>query len=64
MRARVHPKKPHRSPWRRRLDLTRHRAHRLDDTVKGLLWSVAAGLCFVLLNTTTRYLTTQLPPMQ
>ena len=64
MRARVHPKKPHRSTWRRRLDLTRHRAHRLDNNVKGLLWSVAAGLCFVLLNTTTRYLTTQLPPMQ
>ncbi|MFN7864391.1 MAG: DMT family transporter [Curvibacter sp.] len=46
------------------MDLARHRAHRLDDAVKALLWSVAAGLCFVLLNTMTRYLTTQIPPMQ
>ncbi|GAB3489062.1 DMT family transporter [Curvibacter fontanus] len=56
--------KPHRSPWRRRLDLTRHRAGRLDPTVQGLLWSTAAGLCFVMLNTMTRYLTTQIPPLQ
>lgn len=46
------------------MDLTRHRAHRLDNTVKGLLWSAAAGLCFVMLNTMTRYLTTQIPPLQ
>ena len=46
------------------MDLTRHRAHRLDNTVKGLLWSTLAGLCFVVLNTLTRYLTTQVPPMQ
>ncbi len=46
------------------MDLTRHRAGRLDPTVQGLLWSVAAGLCFVLLNTMTRYLTTQIPPLQ
>jgi len=42
----------------------RHRAGRLDPTVQGLLWSVAAGLCFVLLNTMTRYLTAQIPPLQ
>lgn len=46
------------------MDLTRHRAGRLDPTVQGLLWSVAAGLCFVLLNTMTRYLTAQIPPLQ
>lgn len=46
------------------MDLTRHRAGRLDPTVQGLLWSMAAGLCFVLLNTVTRYLTTQIPPLQ
>ncbi len=46
------------------MDLTRHRAGRLDPTVQGLLWSMAAGLCFVLLNTMTRYLTTQIPPLQ
>ena len=64
MRVRVHPKKPQRSPWRRRMDLTRHRAHRLPPAAKGLLWSLAAGLCFVLLNTLSRYLTAQLPPLQ
>jgi len=53
-----------RSPWRRRVDLTRHRAGRLDPVVQGLLWSTAAGLCFVLLNTMTRYLTAQIPPLQ
>ncbi len=46
------------------MDLTRHRAGRLDPTVQGLLWSLAAGLCFVLLNTLSRYLTAQLPPLQ
>ncbi|MDP3702120.1 MAG: DMT family transporter [Hylemonella sp.] len=46
------------------MDLTRHRAGRLAPTVQGLLWSIAAGLCFVLLNTMTRYLTTQIPPLQ
>ena len=60
----AHPFKPHRSPWQRRMDLTRHRAHRLDPVVKGLLWSIAAGLSFVLLNTLARYLTAQLPPLQ
>lgn len=46
------------------MDLTWHRAGRLDPTVQGLLWSLAAGLCFVLLNTLSRYLTAQLPPLQ
>lgn len=63
MRRRVSSSNP-RSPWSRRLALTRHRAHRLDPTVKGLLWTLAAGLCFVLLNTLSRYLTAQLPPLE
>ena len=46
----------------RRIALTRHRAGRLDPTLQGLLWTVAAGLCFVLLNTLARHLTTQLDP--
>ncbi len=46
------------------MDLTRHRAGRLDPAVQGLLWTLVAGLCFVLLNTLSRYLTTQIDPMQ
>lgn len=46
------------------MDLTRHRAGRLDPTVQGLLWTFAAGLCFVLLNTLSRYLTAQLDPFE
>ncbi len=56
--------KSQRSPWARRLALTRHRAGRLDPAVQGLLWTLVAGLCFVLLNTLSRYLTTQIDPMQ
>ena len=63
MRRRVPPSKS-RSPWQRRVALTRHRAHRLDPAVKGLLWTLLAGLCFVLLNTLSRYLTAQLDPFQ
>lgn len=64
MHRRDKPEKSARSPWARRVALTRHRAQRLDPTVKGLLWTLAAGLCFVLLNTLSRYLTAQLPPLQ
>lgn len=53
-----------RHPWARRLALTRHRAGRLDPSVQGLLWTLAAGLCFVQLNTLARYLTSQLDPLQ
>ena len=56
--------KSQRSPWERRLALTRHRAGRLDPAVQGLLWTLVAGICFVLLNTLSRYLTTQIDPMQ
>lgn len=40
------------------------RAARLDPVVRGLLWSTAAGLLFVLLNTLMRSLTLQLDPFQ
>jgi drug/metabolite transporter (DMT)-like permease len=42
----------------------RRRAARLDPVVRGLLWSMAAGLQFVLLNTMMRGLTLQLDPFQ
>jgi drug/metabolite transporter (DMT)-like permease len=57
-------RKPHRSGLQRRVALTRHRAGRLDPVVKGLLWTLTAGLCFVLLNTLQRYLTLQIDPLQ
>jgi len=40
------------------------RAQRLDPVVRGLLWSMAAGLQFVVLNTLMRGLTLQLDPFQ
>jgi drug/metabolite transporter (DMT)-like permease len=40
------------------------RAGRLDATVRGLLWSAAAGFTFVLLNTVMRQLTLDLHPFQ
>lgn len=46
------------------MDLTRHRAGRLDATVQGLLWSLVAGLSFVLLNTLQRSLTLEIDPLQ
>jgi len=56
--------KPRRTGFQRRVALTRHRAGRLDPTVKGLLWTSAAGFSFVLLNTLARTLTLQLDPFQ
>ena len=44
--------------------MTRHRAGRLHPTAKGLLWTLAAGLCFVQLNTLSRVLTMQLDPFE
>lgn len=64
MSLRVPSRKSQRSPWERRLALTRHRAGRLDPAVQGLLWTLVAGICFVLLNTLSRYLTMQIDPMQ
>jgi drug/metabolite transporter (DMT)-like permease len=40
------------------------RAGRLDATLRGLLWSGAAGLTFVMLNTVMRRLTLDLHPFQ
>lgn len=64
MSVRESSTKSQRSPWARRVALTRHRAGRLDPAVQGLLWTLVAGICFVLLNTLSRYLTTQIDPMQ
>ncbi|HCY15383.1 MAG: transporter [Curvibacter sp. GWA2_64_110] len=64
MHDKVAKARSHRSPWARRVALTRHRAGRLDPAVQGLLWTLVAGICFVLLNTLSRYLTTQIDPMQ
>lgn len=61
-RARI--RRPHRSGLQRRVALTRHRAGRLDPVVKGLLWTLMAGVCFVLLNTLQRFLTLQIDPLQ
>ena len=58
------PPRKTRTPLQRRVALTRHRAMRLDPTVKGLLWIMLAGLIFVLLNTLVRMLTLQLHPLQ
>jgi drug/metabolite transporter (DMT)-like permease len=44
--------------------LVQRRAGRLDPTLRGLLWSMAAGLSFVVLNTLMRGLTLQLDPFQ
>ena len=44
--------------------LVQRRAARLDPTLRGLLWSVGAGLSFVVLNTLMRGLTLQLDPFQ
>ncbi len=58
------PPRKTRTPLQRRVALTRHRARRLDPTVKGLLWIMLAGLIFVLLNTLVRMLSLQLHPLQ
>jgi drug/metabolite transporter (DMT)-like permease len=43
-----------------RIALVHRRAGRLDPTVRGLLWSIVAGLLFVVLNTLMRGLALQL----
>lgn len=48
----------------RHASVAHRRAGRLDPTVRGLLWSAAAGLTFVVLNTFMRSLTQQLDPFQ
>ncbi len=53
-----------RKALQRRVARTRVRAGRLDPTVQGLLWTTAAGLLFVSLNTLQRFMTQQLDPLQ
>ena len=48
----------------RRLARIGHRARQLDPTIKGLLWSSAAGLVFSMLNSLMRGLAMQLDPFQ
>jgi drug/metabolite transporter (DMT)-like permease len=54
--------RPH--PWLRRAALAQRRAGRLPPAVRGLWWSMAAGLLFVLLNTVMRGLSLQLDAFQ
>lgn len=58
------PANTQRPAWGRRITLTRHRAGRLDPTVKGLIWASLAGLFFVFLNAMARHLTQQFDPFQ
>jgi drug/metabolite transporter (DMT)-like permease len=58
------PPEDPRSPLQRRVALTGHRLRRLDPTLKGLLWSSAAGLVFSILNALMRGLAQQLDPFQ
>lgn len=53
-----------RSPWKRRLVLWGHRTRRLDPTLKGLLWTTAAGFIFCHLNALMRLLAQQMDPFQ
>ena len=48
----------------RHVATTRARAGQLSPTVQGLLWTSAAGLLFVCLNTIQRIMTQQLDPLQ
>jgi drug/metabolite transporter (DMT)-like permease len=57
--------------WRRRgrelrarADGLGRRAAALDPVLRGMLWSVAAGITFALLNAILRWMTTELAPMQ
>ncbi|MFA7503152.1 MAG: DMT family transporter [Burkholderiaceae bacterium] len=47
----------------RAVDL-RRRGEALDPVLRGMLWSVAAGIAFALLNALLRVMTTELDPMQ
>ena len=53
-----------RHAWARRASLAQRRVQRLPPVAHGLIWSVAAGLLFVLLNTVMRGLALQLDPFQ
>jgi drug/metabolite transporter (DMT)-like permease len=64
MRAREQSGESRSSNLARRFALVRRRASRLDPTLQGLLWSMVAGLSFILLNALQRYLTLQINPLQ
>ncbi len=49
---------------RRYAGALRHRAEQLHPSIRGLLWAVASGLLFVLLNTVMRGLSLALSPFQ
>ncbi|MFL6695239.1 MAG: EamA family transporter, partial [Ramlibacter sp.] len=53
-----------RNPWVRRAAIARWRANRWPASVRGLAWSMASGLLFVVLNTVMRGLAIQLDPFQ
>ena len=53
-----------RKRFAKRVANTRLQVGRLDPTVQGLLWTTAAGLLFVVLNTIQRIMTQQLDPLQ
>lgn len=57
-------KRTRRHALARRATVARWRASRWPATVRGLLWSMSAGLFFVLLNTLMRQLALQLDPFQ
>src|SRR5690606_39201227 len=42
----------------------RERAEALDPILRGMLWSVGAGIAFAMLNALLRVMTTELAPMQ
>ena len=58
------PRKARRPGVVRRARIAQWRAGRLDPTVRGLLWSLAAGMLFVLLNGLMRGLSLQLAPFE
>ena len=53
-----------RKALQRRAARTRVRVGRLDPTLQGLLWTTAAGLLFVCLNSLQRVMTQQLDPFE
>lgn len=57
-------KRQRRNVLGRRAAVAHWRASRLHPTVRGLLWSMSAGLLFVLLNSVMRSLSLQLDPFQ
>jgi drug/metabolite transporter (DMT)-like permease len=53
-----------RNIWVRRAAIASRRAHRLDPTVRALLWAITAGILFAFLNALMRTLALQLDAFQ